>query len=190
MVSRRDWYARVNAAWTAARPANAPLPTLTGPEAVRAARRLFRFETRTTWTRPVRVTSGNRYTYAHGGVLHVNPDRGWSEFVHELSHWLHNRAGARSQFGPHHPSHARLELRLVNQVVRRGWLDGRLRDKERPAELASRFTPPDDRVERRAAQVRRLETKLKSLATRLRTARRSLAALQRAAARRAAGGAA
>ena len=36
-ITRREWYARVNAAWPT------PLPPLTGPEALRAFRRLYRY---------------------------------------------------------------------------------------------------------------------------------------------------
>lgn len=165
-VTRREWYERVNAAWPAT------VPALTGPEALRAARRLYRYGTGRTWKGPVRLTSGNRSTWIWGGEMVVNPEQGWHELVHLLSH-LCERSG-------HNASHARMELRMIKQVVKRGWLDGRLKDPPAAAR------PPRDVVaERHARVIRRvagLERRIKSLTTRLKTARRQLRYYERKAA--------
>lgn len=128
MVSRREWYERANAVWPA------EVPALTAGEAVRAARKLYRFVRRSRCFHKVEVTSGNRYSYGRGNVLFVNPTSthhggGWKALLHDLSHWLDT--------GPaHSKEHAKLEMRMVKEVVRRGWLTGSLKDKpkvEKPA---------------------------------------------------------
>lgn len=116
-VTRRAWYQRVNAAWPAA------MPPLTGEEAVRAFRRLYRFGRGRTLASKVGVTSGRRYTGWAAGQYWVNPERGWHHLVHVLSH-LCEPSG-------HNSAHARMELRMIKEVVRRGWLEGRLRSPER-----------------------------------------------------------
>lgn len=121
-------YAELNALWPK------DLPKLTAGEAVRAGRRLWRYGMGET---PVaEATSGNRFSYrrfvpGRGLVLFCNPGRGWREFVHELSHAMYSEANRGEK--PHAKEHARFEAKLVREVIKRGWLDGRLRDKERPA---------------------------------------------------------
>lgn len=172
MTTIAQWYERVNAAWPD------QVPPLTDAEAVRAARRLYRFAMKRPCPYPVEVTSGNRYTYARSGVLYVNPQgrrrAGWRDFVHELSHYMHRRLYPGER--PHSRTHARLEMKLAKEVIRRGWLGGALKPAPKPAPVPK----PDDRIERRQAQVARLERKIKALTTRLQKARRSLAALERA----------
>lgn len=156
-VTRREWYERVNGAWPA------QVPPLTAEEAVRAARRLWRYGRGRTWTGEVRVTSGRRHTWVWGGVLYVNPEKGWHDLVHMLSH-LCERSEA------HGSTHARMELRMIKQVVRRGWLEGKLRTPAREP----RPQPPVQAV--RYARVLELEKawqrKAKLAATKLRILRR------------------
>lgn len=156
-MNRRDWYERVNAAWPAG-----PLPKLTGPEALKAARRLFRFCK--VGIPHLELTSGNRHTWMkRGGTFQVNPDKGWHSLVHSVSHWAHySRNGNLT--APHAKEHARLELRLVRQVVKRGWLDGRLRPK--PRTLAAPVPPsPDAKLEHARTMLRRAETRAKRAET-------------------------
>jgi len=54
----------------------------------------------------------------------VNPDQGWKGLVHLLSHYCEN--------GPHGGEHARMELRMIREVKRRGWLDGSLKRPKKP----------------------------------------------------------
>lgn len=134
MVNIRQWYDRANAVWPAV------IPELTPDEALRAARRLWRFATGKTWRGPVeRVASSRWYTWVRRGVLYVNHNKvefvpghgmvgGWRTFVHDLGHCVDFRTGKRRQAGrPHSKQHARLEARIAKEVIRRGWLDGRLR---------------------------------------------------------------
>jgi len=168
-LSRRAWYERVNAA------SPAVVPRLTAAEAVRAAKKLYRFVRRHTWTGTVKVTSGNRYsrvrwgwfsprTGAHEGVMIVNPERGWQSLVHLLSHALYR--------GSHGGEHARLERRMIREVLKRGWLNGTLK---RPPKV----TPPRDlaaeRAARAAAGLKRWLAKQKLAATKVRHYRRKVA---------------
>src|ERR1051325_1388053 len=117
-------YVRVNAEWPT------ELPALTAQEAISAAKRLFRFGTKTTWHRSIKVTSGNRYTWVRSGVLYVNPDRGWRALVHDMSHLVHHRL--HPHLSGHDFRHAHLERSMVALVVSKGWLEGRQRGEPKP----------------------------------------------------------
>lgn len=166
MTTIAEYYGRVNAAWAAV----GPLPPPTPEEAVRGARKLYRYGMRRTWTGPVEVTSGNRDTWVHSGRLLVNPNycgQGWKEIIHSLSHYCHNRVGTDK---PHSREHARAELRMVKTAIRRGWVTGKLR----PAPKAARPKPDAQvvRYERTLAGIKRWEGKAKRAATALGKLRR------------------
>lgn len=151
-VTRAEWYRRVNEAWPA------PVPALTAEEAVRAFRRLYRFGRGRTLRAAVGVTSGRRYTGRSGGQYWVNPARGWHHLVHVLSH-LCEPSG-------HNAAHARMELRMIKEVVRRGWLEGRLRS---PAKAE-----PSAPVDVRAVRYRRLLKREKAWTSRAKRAATAL----------------
>lgn len=154
MTTMKGWYERVNAAWPA------EVPGLTDWEAVRAASRLYRWARGHTCRLEIRATSGNRRTWAgfdraRNRVLWVNPDQGWKRFIHDLSHYVDMEPENHSKH------HARLELRMINEVVKRGWLDGRLKQDE-----ADKLEPnPIDvkaiKLQRTEAAIARWEAKLK-----------------------------
>lgn len=169
-------YERVNAV----KPPEAVTP-LTLEEATAAVRKMYRHLTGNVFPYTVVETSGNRVTWLHGREFRVNVGRGWSDLVHLFSHWYHrsNYPGDR----PHSKRHARIEAKLRRLAVARGWMAGAL---SRPEVVVTPPTKAEERaklIERRRAQVARLERKIKALTTRLRTARRSLGALERAAAK-------
>lgn len=164
------WYERTNDTWPER------VPALTGPEAVRALRRLYRFATGRTMRTPVKLTTGNRDTWPRRGVWYVNPSKGWRDLVHLVSHycWAQSHPGER----PHSKAHARLEARMIREVIRRGYLDGKLRDPERaPAEPG----PSVQRVryDRTLASIERWEAKAKRAEVALRKLRRRAAYYQR-----------
>lgn len=159
-VPRYEWYRRVNAAWPK------EIPALTGQEAVRAFRRLYRFVHRRTFSGKIELTSGNRLTWTRHGVWYLNPKQGWPQFVHFLSHRFDH--SLRPDSG-HDADHARLELRMIKQVIRRGWLAGRLNQNTAPREPRDLKSLRRDRV---LAGIKRWETKLKRAQTALRTLRR------------------
>jgi len=133
-VTRKEWYERVNAAWPK------DVPPLTGGEAIRAAGRLWRWARGYTFAGEIRETSGNRYTWTSRGVLLVNPSHGWKRFIHDLSHLFWQQANRDQEVRPHEKGHGRLELRMIKEVLRRGWLDGRLRSEPRPAATRGEIT--------------------------------------------------
>lgn len=147
-VTRKEWYRRVNAAWPA------QLPPLTPIEAIRAARKLYRFALGATFpAQNVRLTSGRRYSYIRRGIMFVNPGghsagsrRGWEALVHDLSHYFDNRLSPDTR--PHASAHARLEIRLIKEVVARGWLGGSLKDEERTETTAAVAAPQAEKLGR------------------------------------------
>lgn len=157
MVTRAEWYQRVNDAWPK------PTPALTFPEAERAARRLLRFLKLPRFK--IEETSGNRYTWVRHSVLSINVERGWHHFIHGLSHyshWWHHRSDA--DYRPHGGQHARLELRCIKEVVKRGWLDGRLKTEEKPE------APPADPAVIRTEKIEHAERMLARAMTRAKRA--------------------
>jgi hypothetical protein len=166
-----DWYQKVNAAWPK------PVPPLTANEAIRAGRKLYRFAMKRTFRGPVRVTSGRRYAWIRRGEMIVNPEHGWHGLVHLLSHYCHRRLHFDEK--PHSRSHARLELRMINQVVKRGWLDGKLREgddarAQRAAEKLAQRNAPDFKRAKLIASQKRWLTKQKRATTALKKIARQL----------------
>lgn len=155
MTTRKKLYAEIDIrrdadGWPA------KVPALTEDEAIRAAKRLWRYALGTTFEGPVKVTSGNRRNRIEwlGSVrrIVVNPDRGWKHLVHELSHWFDYVANGTSKHGKHH---ARFEAKLVREVVARGYLDGKLAT---PAKVEAAALPAEDR--KRAEQRKKLDALL------------------------------
>ena len=134
-------YVKVNAEWPN------PLPALTPQEAVSAAKRLYRFGMKRAWKRSIEITSGNRYTWIRGGVFYVNPDKGWHDLVHDISHLVHQRL--HPERSGHDFRHAHLERAMVVEVISKGWLDGKLRREAKPT--------PDARTVRHQSVLRRIK---------------------------------
>lgn len=127
LVVGNQWerrYHEVNASWPA------DLPSLTGQEAISAAKRLYRLAMKKAFRGPWALTSGNRYSYPRGGTFYVNADRGWHHLVHDLSHHCHRRLHPNAD--PHGPGHSFIEREMIQHVVSSGWLAGTLRREERP----------------------------------------------------------
>ena len=138
MVTIREWYERANAVWPS------DLPELTMPEALRAARKLWRYAAGSRhwqWDAIRPVYRKTQYTWIRRGILFVNHNKiewipgqgraigGWRTFVHDLGHCIDYHTGERRKAGrPHSKQHARLEIRLAKQVIQRGWLEGKLSD--------------------------------------------------------------
>ena len=165
-VTIKEWYARVNATWPA------EVPALTADEAVKAAKKLYRFALGSTYSGKVIVTSGNRYSYLRYGVLYINPSWGWESdrgLVHLLSHAFHRRLSSER---PHGGTHARLEIRMIKEVIKRGWLDGALRTAPKPAKVAPRKPDSAVKLARTEAAIDRWEKKLRRAENALKKLRR------------------
>lgn len=175
MTAARDLYAAIDLHDKAKPGWPDKVPTLTAVEAVRATRRLYRFALGETCMRTITVTSGNRYSgYGRRGAIMVNPDKGWRELLHDLSHYFVDIANDGTERG-HTKFHARFETKLIREVVRRGWLTGKLRDKPKPAKEA---TEPDPNAARRD-KLARLEDRAVKWERKAERAKRALAKLNK-----------
>ncbi len=176
MTTIAQYYAKGNSLWPD------PLPELTFPEAVRAARKLYRYVLGRKCPWVFKQVHGRLNTWVYSGCLNINlagdwQHKGWADLVHSLAHLCHNRIPDHDK--PHSKEHARLEIRMIKEVLKRGWLAGALKDKLTTA-------PADARVkelERIAAaksrwerKMKRAQTALKKLTRRERYYQRALAA--------------
>lgn len=109
------------------------IPKLTAHEVERAFRRLWRFSTGRTYTGKISITTGNRRAVRLGSWrnnspdVFLNPSCGWRDFVHDLSHWADWAVNGSTKHGPHH---ARFEAKLIREVLKRGYLEGKLAEPE------------------------------------------------------------
>lgn len=144
-------------------------------------------------------TSGNRWSRAGGCHITLNLDwASWLTVAHEVGHTYYRRKYSweyQKKHNAHGKAHARIVDRFAAWIMAQGWHEGTLAHEVALAETARAARqqereraaatpePIEARIARRRAQVKRLEAKLKGTTTRLKKARRSLAALERAAAR-------
>jgi hypothetical protein len=173
MTERRVKYHAVNDQWPDT------MPPLTGPEAITAAKRLYRFTMKKPWRGKWKLVSGNRYTRAHQGIFCVNPNytgrgaiNGWHDLVHFMSHYCHQRLWPNHR--PHGPNHHHIEKEMVAYVLAHGWLDGRLRPKLKVVK-----SDPAMKVARLDAAAKRWTTKLRRATTAMRKIARQRARLVR-----------
>jgi|ERR1051326_349146 hypothetical protein len=135
----------------------ASIPSMTGPEAVAAAKKLWRKFAGRSWPGTWKKGRGNHRSYPRDTVFLVNPGQGWKGVVHDLSHALWDRltiAPRHSTIGPrlrvkgemrqllskavfdeyrscrnngHTFEHAQLERAMIQMVIDSGWLAGTLK---------------------------------------------------------------
>ena len=105
----------------------------------------------------VRVGTGNRRTWLHNYVFTVNPDQGWHDINHDMSHFIERRKTG----GAHTNQHVRLEGAGARLIVRRF-----LRD-EPYAEKKKERDPVMERAARVDAGIKRWDAKLKRAANAL-----------------------
>ena len=160
-AGKLDRYAAVNDAW-----GGRTLPPLTGPEAIGAAKRLYRkwmgrafTKLRGKWT----VASGNRRNRLWAWT--VNPARGWRDLVHHVSHYVHSRQHPNAP--AHGLGHSFIEGEMIAHVIASGWLDGKLKREPKPK--------PDAKTIRHA----RARARLARWEARARRAGRAIAKLKR-----------
>ena len=155
-------YVAVNALWPQ------ELPPMTADQAVRVFRVLYRHRMACTWTnRVIAVRGRRRRTWTNGSTMIVAPDQGWRHFIHDLSHWIHRR-----QFPGQNPhrgsSHAAVEKDLIEEVLRRGWLN------EEPKVKA---LPPKPKIDLRKKRYERVLRRIKEWTTRSKRAETTLKTL-------------
>lgn len=148
-ITIREWYDRL--------PELRVTTPATPDELKIAARRLFRFATKQTFKGSVEITSGNRYTWIRRGTMYVNPADGWGGLARSLSWWV--RPGTNRE-------NAKLQIRLRKEIIKRGWLNGAL--KERKQTIKPRKSPidPDQKkLDTARAALTRWQAKLKRAQT-------------------------
>lgn len=165
-------YDHVNGAWPCPRH---QLPPLTAGEAVRAGKALYRLGMGKAWEGTIHVASGNRYS---GWIrisrkrqrveMVVNPDQGWWSLIHGLSHYVHHKKNPHRR--PHDWRHEYYEKMMIEHVVKNGWLEGKLKETEKP-----KIPLKNKRAERVAAKLRRWEAKKKRAENAIRKAKRQVA---------------
>lgn len=151
------------------------VPALTGPEAIAAAKRLYRMAMKRPWKGTWKLTSGRRYTWPRGRTFYVNPARtgggletGWRDLVHMMSHYCNRLIWPTHK--PHGSTHHALEREMVEYVIKHGWLEGRLVPKSAKATkpdaksvAATRLARLDASAKRWTAKLRRATTALKKI---------------------------
>lgn len=79
-----------------------------------------------------------------------------------MAHFAHYLRTRGTGVAPHDKAHARLELSMVRQVVKRGWLLGRLKPQPRPVAAA---TDKNAKLDHARAMLAKAETRLKRATT-------------------------
>lgn len=151
----------------------------------------------------ITFTHGRRHSCAGYHEININTD--WSDWLvvaHEVAHTYYRRKYAfetRQGHNHHGRAHARIVDRFCAWIVEQGWHLGALAHEVALAEIeqarqhlqrervAACPPPIEARIAHRQEQVRRLERKIKALTTRLKSARRSMGALERVKAKQEAG---
>jgi hypothetical protein len=171
----------------------------TAAEATIAVKKLWRhfakahpFTRRKPEPPPLVFTSGSRNSSAGYFRIKLNRDGlSWLTVIHEVAHSLeHYKRVVTAVQGAHRwhgKAHKKIVDRLAKWIVAKGWPAGALREKleERDSRLAERArvaampAPIETRIAKRDEQIKRLERRVAGLQTRIKTARRSRAALLR-----------
>lgn len=143
-MSIADFYKPIADAW-----ASVNVPSTLHPKvALAVARELLRFGECPRRVVKARATRGNRRAVSlRRGVLQVNPERGWKELVHDVSHWVFLLVNPAAS--GHCEAHAALELSFVQRVIARGWLH------YEPPPAVPKKTPAD-RIAERASHAERM----------------------------------
>lgn len=141
----------------------------------------------------VRFTSGSRHSRASMTRITLNRDvLTWLLVIHELAHsldHLREKQGKRSsEHRWHSKHHARWVDRLAEYITAEGWPSGNLAHELALKEAGTRerareaSKPPERsaRIAHKEALVARLEKKVKALTSRIKSHKRSIAALKRA----------
>jgi hypothetical protein len=108
----------------------------------------------------IRIGTGNRRTWLHRGVFTVNPEQGWHDINHDMSHFIERRKTG----GAHTDQHIRLERNGAALIVRRFLRDEPyVEPKKEVDHVAKRAASVDARIKKWETKLRRATTALKKL---------------------------
>lgn len=111
----------------------------------------------------IRIGTGNRRTWVRGGVLTVNPDQGWHDINHDLSHFIERRTSGDA----HSDNHLENERRGAELIRKRFLTTGKPDEKSKPTTLdlqQKRATSVETRIlkwERKAKRAQNALSKLR-----------------------------
>ncbi len=109
----------------------------------------------------IRLGTGNRRSWLQDGVFTVNPDQGWHDINHDLSHFIERRTSGDG----HGEGHLERE-RLGAQLIRRRFLEEEPEPviKKAPVDLiAKRAASVDTRIEKWEKKLKRATAALRKL---------------------------
>lgn len=109
----------------------------------------------------IRIGSGNRNTWLQGRVFTVNPNAGWSDINHDMSHFIHWRKTGLSHKG----GHMSVERDGAALIRRRFLESGPKPEKAKPevSLVAKRAASVDRRIVGWEKKLKRAKTALKKL---------------------------
>jgi len=107
----------------------------------------------------IRIGTGNRRTWLHRRVFTVNPEQGWHDINHDMSHFIERRKTG----GAHTNGHLRFERHGAQLITRRFLETDPPPKKEKPDMVAVRATRVEAGIKRWEAKLRRASTALKKL---------------------------
>ena len=108
----------------------------------------------------LRIGSGNRRTWMNDFVFTVNPDQGWHDINHDMSHFIERRGSG----GAHTDNQVRLEGAGARLIVRRFLRDEPYVDPKKGRDhVADRAVRVDAGIKRWDAKLKRAANALKKL---------------------------
>lgn len=143
--------------------------------------RHFKFKTPTIeWCR------GNRHNCSGRTSITYNVEKlTWLELINVMSLcWKLNSTGHEQNSHWYDKKYLRLASRMANYSIKKGWhagtIEGSVKQKEEnKVEREQIQKSPITKIERKKIQIKKLERRIKTLSTRLKSAKRSLNSLER-----------
>lgn len=157
MPTARDYTQVVEAIWK-------PIPVeqmlnVWPNHAVSYVRAMWKAETGRKFPWKIRIGSGNRRTWLNYSTFTVNPDQGWHDLNHDMSHFIERRTTGDA----HSDSHLRRERNGAHLIVRRFLETGKPAKKEQSDMIAVRAARVNAGIQRWDAKLKRAATALKKL---------------------------
>lgn len=151
---------------------------MTDREAKFAARVIYRAMFGRAFTGDLVVKHRGRSWMNHSRII-VNSHQGWRRVIHDWSHQVHRRKHPHEK--PHGPSHGMIEVAMIEIVLERDWLSGRLNlpEKPKPSKDDAKLSALRLRLKLTEARLKRWQTRAKRAGTGVKTAEKEIKSLTR-----------